>query len=153
MKGITGESGRLERSADRFGEAQKISPDDYQEDPVFWPDCGGAVSSMEGMTGDGFYANVADLLASCEEASVPPPAYVWTCFRDVPSSNSEWIIEDSLVSHYEGAGDNIAAEHRERLDAFLRQWWADSGVCTWRPDYKRAVVIGVDVALKRWRAI
>jgi hypothetical protein len=34
-----------------------------------------------------------------------------------------------------------STEHHAKLDEFLRRWWADSGVGTWRPDYTRAVVL------------
>ena len=130
-----------DREPGRFVAAQKLSPDAYKG-PVFWPGGPGSPASQDGFNGAGFFANVADLIASCAADGEDLPEYVWACDIDVPSSDADNIIRDGLEGHYEGAGDHITVEHRAALDAFLRQWWADSGVVTWRPDYSRAVVLG-----------
>lgn len=128
---------REEREAERFADAEKVSPENY-DGPVFWD---GGPPSTGGMGGDGFYFGVGDLRDSCAQAGVAPPVYVWTCFRDVPSTDTDWLIEDALQEHHEGARDWISAEHMAKLEAFLRQWWAESNAHTWRVDYKRAVVL------------
>jgi hypothetical protein len=120
-----------------FASAQKLAPGDYTG-PVYWR---GGPKSVGGFVGEGHYESVADLLDTCARRSVEPPPYAWACDKEIPSSSASSIIEAALEEHYDGADENITAEHHAKLDEFLRRWWADSGVGTWRPDYTRAVVL------------
>jgi hypothetical protein len=75
--------------------------------------------------------------------------YVWTCFRDVPSTDTDWLIEDALQERPRGCArldQQMRSTWRISRVAFLRQWWAESAAHTWRVDYKRAVVLTPIVA-------
>lgn len=126
----------------RFAAATKLASSEYTG-AVF---CDGGPPSQSMVSDDGdcdYHASVAEFLAACAEADEPVPEYVWACRAHTPSSNVGWIIESALEDHHEDAGSVITKEHVEKLKAFMREWWAASGVVSYRPDYTRAVVLDV----------
>lgn len=128
---------------ERFAEAQKIPVADYPDTDALYVRGGPpSLCFIDDEEGTGFYANLEDLKDSFRQVGRPLPTYAWSCFKDVPSSDVTWVIEDALQDHHSNAKDFITREHQEKLDAFLKQWWKESGTFTWRPDYRKAVTFG-----------
>lgn len=86
---------------------------------------------------EGFFASMGDLLDYYSEKDRPEYAYV--TWEDRASCSASDVIENALSDHHEDARDGIDGE--EELQAFLEAWWAKQKVVTWRPDYKRVVLI------------
>lgn len=127
------------REAARFAAATKINADDY-DGPVFCDD--GPDSRSMTCDGDGnLHASVQDLLEACADDGVEPPPYAYACNAVVPSSDVRWIIESALEEHHDGAGDSITKEHTEKLAAFMREWWAESGAVSYYADRSRVVML------------
>ena len=127
------------REAERFAAATKINADDY-EVPVFCDD--GPDSRSMTCDGDGhLHASVQDLLEACADDGVEPPPYAYACNAVVPSSDVRVIVENALEESYDGAGDAITKEHIAKLETFMCEWWAASGVVTYYPDRTRVVLL------------
>lgn len=129
------------REGERFAKATKIDAEGYTG--AVYCRCGPPSTSMVEDDGDEshMHLTVADFFDACREAGEEPPAWVWACVTETPRSDARWIVESALEDHHDGAGDVITKEHLAKLDAFLRAWWADSGVVSYRVDYKRVVML------------
>lgn len=127
------------REAERFAKATKVDAESYTG-AVFCDD--GPASRSMTCDGDGhLHASVQDLLEACADDGVEPPPYAYACNAEVPRSDARWIVKDALEDHHEGAGDSITEEHLAKLEAFMREWWAESGVVTYRVDRTRVVML------------
>lgn len=124
---------------ERFAAATKVPAAEY-DSVVFCK--GGPPSHSFDEESEGFYADVQDLVDAFKREGKPLPEYAWACFQDVPETDVDWLIEDTLQEHHANAKGFITREHEEKLDAFLKQWWKESGAFTWRPDYTKAVLLG-----------
>jgi len=129
------------REAARFAAATKVDAESYTG-AVYCPGGPRSTSMVEDDCDDShMHLSLADFAQACSEAGEEPPAWVWACVTEAPRSDARCIIEDALEDHHEGAGDTITKEHLAKLDEFLRAWWAESGVVSYRVDYKRVVVL------------
>ena len=138
---------REKREAERFAKATKVDAESYTG-AVYCPGGPRSTSMVEDDGDDShMHLTLADFAQACGEVGMEPPAWVWACVTETPRSDARWIVEDALEDHHEGAGDTITKEHIAKLDEFLRAWWAESGVVSYRVDRTRVVVLSKAGAL------
>lgn len=129
----------------RFARAEKIAAADYTG-PVF---CAGGPPSTSMVDDDGddsdMHLTLAAFHEACAEAGVEPPAWVWACVTRPPRTRAEWVIESATEDDFEET-PSIPQEHIAKLEAFLAEWWAASGVVSYDIDYKRAVILAPESA-------
>jgi hypothetical protein len=125
-----------EKERKRFDKAEKLSLEEYADDPVFW-------EGHTGGYGEGYFSGVDELLDYCETEGVDVPAYVWACKSKALSLDGDSILESALDGQemYEDAGDDIPQDARDRLQAYLDVWTKEVGLRSWSPDYMRAVLL------------
>ena len=91
------------------------------------------------------HLSLADFAEACREAGMEPPAYVWACVTKPPKTSAWQVIESATEDNFEET-PHIPEEHVAKLEAFLAEWWAASGVVTYHVDYTRAVLLTPSVA-------
>lgn len=129
------------REAERFAKATKVDAEGYTG-AVYCPDGPPSTSMVEDDCDESrMHLSLAARVEEVSEAGEEPPPWVWACTTETPRSDARWIVEIALEDHHDGAGDAITKEHLAKLDAFLRAWWAESGVVSYRVDHKRAVML------------
>ena len=135
------------REAERFAKATKVDAESYTG-AVYCPGGPSSTSMIEDDVDDShMHLSLSDFAQACSEAGEEPPAWVWACVTEAPRSDARWIVESALEDHHEGAFDAVEEEHIAKLDEFLRAWWAESGVVSYRVDYTRVVVLAKAGAL------
>jgi hypothetical protein len=75
-----------------------------------------------------------------EDEPVLSELRVYACERINPETDASWVVEDALSDVYDGAYEDVGSEETEKLQEFLNQWWRDTGIHWYEPDYSRKVV-------------
>lgn len=121
----------------RFNKAEKVSIEDYPDQPLFWDTYGPE---------DGFFANISDLLDYCEDNDLDAPRYVWAARRTDLTLSAEAILERALSEqdHAEESMGKISDSSINNLQAYLNEWTKEVGVHTWHVDLRRAVLLSPD---------
>jgi len=105
-----------EKEAEWFEKARKVTPAEYEHEPVHW-DGGG-----HGDFGEGFWSSVEELLEHCESQEIEPPEYVWGCEPTTLTLDGTDIVSRALEDFYENAFDHVSKEDLRQLDEFLVAW-------------------------------
>jgi len=97
----------------------------------------------EGSMGEGFYASLAELRDYCADLKAPLPPYVYPCDQKRPEDevDADRYIEEALAEHHSEAAAHIGPGQREVLGDYLKDWWKQTGVCTWTPDRSRVFIL------------
>ena len=121
-----------------FAKAEKVKHTDYG-DPVYWE---GHTGSM----GDGYFANVDELIDYCESEDIPVPEFVWACTSTVFKLSAEALLEREFEKQdiYDGAMDAVGEKERGLLQAFLDTWTARQNIVSWQYTVKTAVLFELD---------
>ena len=124
-----------DREKKRFEKAEKLTEEQYGDDPVWWDARGPA---------DGLFVSVEDVREYCEENEVELPEYVWACDAEKFHIDMQGAVEDALERQelYEGAYDDLGGDEAiKELQALVQGWLDKHPVISWRPHYKRAVLL------------
>lgn len=118
-----------EKEAKRFADAEKLTSWDG------WVYC-------EGTGDDGFSTSLQELLDECENEGVEIPDYVWACeanyfVKATVSDITAWL-EGEAYADWDPSTLNGLDELKAALDKFNE---ANAEVCSYAPDYTRAVII------------
>lgn len=125
------------KKAERFQRADKVSIDDYPDQPVFW--------DSRGYHG-GYFESIDEVLDFCEDNDNATPPFVWAALPTDFHIDADDIIESALErqAHYEGAASLISEEARKNLQAYLNVWSGELKIRTWHIDHRRAVLLVPD---------
>ena len=95
--------------------------------------------SYAGGWGEGYFADVADLLESCKTHEVEPPAYCHPCNSEPLRLDLDRILENACEEQHEDAHDQIvgAEELGKAVDAFN----AAQTCITYYADHSRVIVL------------
>jgi hypothetical protein len=115
-----------------FAKATKIDAKDYSG-WVSWP----RVWPKE----EGFFESVDDLIRYCADHELNSPTFVWACTPDPLKLDADWILDQALEEHHDGARGEISASEEKRLQAFLDVWAAAQNIVSWHEDRTRAVMM------------
>lgn len=127
----TWEQAEARREAESFAKATKIDAKDYTG-WVSWPGVG---------NGEGYFESIDALLGQCKTSGVPTPPFVWACTPEPFKLNADWILDQALEEHYDGARGEISDAEEKRLQAFLDEWAAAQKIVSWHEDRTRAVLL------------
>lgn len=114
-----------------FEKATKINAAEYIG-WVSWPKHGD----------DGFFESVDAVRKHCAAQGLALPTFVWACLRDPFRLNADWILDQALEEHHDGARGEVSSAEELRLQAFLDEWVAAQGIVSWHEDRSRAVMLG-----------
>lgn len=120
---------RMEQEA--FAKATKIDAKDYTG-WVSW--------AKHGDDGDGFFESINELRSYCVNNKLVVPEYVWACIPEPFKLNADWILNQALEEHHDGARGEISKVEEERLQAFLDEWAAAQEIVSWHEDRTRVVL-------------
>jgi hypothetical protein len=113
----------------RFEKAKKLTIEEY-DGPVYW-------EGHSGTLGDGYFADVEDLLDHCEQEGMDPPDYVWTCDKDEMTLDAESIVEHAVEDMY----DSIPAKAIVSLQAYLDTWCKEVNIAGWSNNTANVVLL------------
>ena len=128
---------QLGRDKKKFSVASRLVEDDYPDDPVYWE---GHMGSM----GLGYFENLSELRDYCGSEKLELPDYVWACNPVELHIDVDNILESVFQEHFEGARDLLPVGAEEELSTFLFGWCDRQNICSWQPDFCRAVVLNKD---------
>lgn len=125
------------KEAARFEKAQKISIEDYPDQPVFWGSRG---------PHDGYFEDVAALLDYCEDDAIEPPKWVWAAKpTDFQIDGGEAIDRAlEMQEHCEAVCESIPNKARKTLETLLGAWSQELNLRTWHQDVRRVVLLSSD---------
>jgi hypothetical protein len=125
---------RIAQEAERaFERATKVNAVDYSG-WVSWP----------GHGNDGFFESVDAVRKHCAQHGLALPPFVWACTREPLSLNADWILDDALQEHHDGARGEVSSDEERRLQKFLDEWCAAQEIVSWNEDRTRAVMLQVE---------
>ena len=83
-----------------------------------------------------------------EECDVPdgedPPRLsdlrIYACHRVLPETDVCHLLDDALDNAYDDAFDDIPDGADAKLQKMLDEWWKETGIHWWEPDFSRKVV-------------
>jgi hypothetical protein len=120
----------LAREAAKLADCENTIADAEYSGPVYLEGLGGS--------GDGYFANVGELIDHCQQMGEPVPARVWACHINRGFTiDADSVLEDALQDHHEDAHEQCDGD----LQAILDAWCAKQNVESWEADETRAVVI------------
>jgi hypothetical protein len=119
---------RQDREA--FEKATKVDAKDYTG-WVSWPTHG---------PDEGFFESIEALRKYCA-GYCALPTFVWACTREPLSLNANWILDQALEEHHDGAWGEASSAEELRLQAMLDEWAAAQGIVSWNEDRSRAVML------------
>ena len=118
-----------------FERAKKIDATEYSG-WVSWP----------GHGDDGFFESVDELRKHCARQGMALPAFVWACTPEPLRLEANWILDQALLEHHDGARGEVSSSEELRLQKFLDEWCAAQGIVSWHEDRTRAVMLTVEPA-------
>jgi hypothetical protein len=122
-----------EKEAKKFEKATKVPSSEYIG-LVYW-------QGHSGSCGDGYFADVDEVLDYCEQEDIAVPKYVWACESEQFRIQIDVDTELENQEAFEDAGSQISESERKRLDDFLEEWSKMQNVVFWHEDGSRAVVL------------
>jgi hypothetical protein len=129
---MTWEERKAQRTAQAFEKAKKIDATNYTG-WVSWPG--------QGDEADGYFDSTESLRKHCANNALDLPAWVWACTPEPLEFNADWIVEQALQEHFEGARVSIAESEVGALQEFLDKWAAKQNIVSWHEDTTRAVML------------
>jgi hypothetical protein len=114
-----------------FAKATKIDAKDYTG-WVSWPGHG---------PNNGYFKSVDELLTFCANNKLDAPQWVWACTPEPLKLHADWILDQALEEHYDGARGEISDAEEKRLQAFLDEWAMAQKIVSWHEDRTRAVLL------------
>lgn len=91
-----------------------------------------------------FFTEVAEIANRFDADSDHFPVFAWDCDMEpftLTRRDAESMIEDQLQDHHEDAVDKITTAQWEELATFLAGWAERTGIVSWHPNMKRAVML------------
>jgi hypothetical protein len=123
----------VDKERKRFEKAEKFTIEQY-DDPVYWE---GHSASM----GDGYFADIEEVLDYCENEGVDVPEYVWACTREDMKIDAQGVVECAVENMYEDAYDHIDDKAVAKLQAYLDVWCKEVAIVGWSEDNSRAILL------------
>jgi hypothetical protein len=122
-----------DKEAALFQKSRKLTIEEY-DGPLYWE---GHSASM----GDGYFADIDEVLDYCEQEGADVPEYVWTCVRDDFKIEAETAVSHALSDMYEEAFESISEESLKHLQSYLDAWCKEQCIVGWHSDHSRAVLL------------
>ncbi len=89
-----------------------------------------------------FFSSLANLEARYGDGDWP--AFAWDCDPKpftLSGFDAESIVESALEEHHEDADESITPAQWDELTTFLKGWSERTGIVSWEPNMKRAVLL------------
>lgn len=128
-----------EKEQRRLEKAKRMTIEEYPNQPVYW-------EGHQGSLGDGYFADIEEVLDHCEENDLEVPGYVLGCTSHSLTLRAEDILEREMEEFYEGAYDSISDAAKLELQVFLDNWTMARSITSWSEDYSVVVLLNPEAS-------